>query len=172
MKYGLLSGAQSAALTTRKEVPSLIPGVNSCPADLYLPCWKHGKPAALDVTVISPLQKLTIQEASVTQGHALSVADGRKRASHQNLPGYWAHLCPPGCEDPWRMEPRSSGKHQVYRPPTRPVAGFAHLWNNHPSVPATCSSTVEGECLYAGHARPCTVPLHWWHCINNDNKNV
>ena len=59
-------------------------GANSRPADLYFPCWKHGKPAALDVTVISPLQKLTIQEASVTQGHALSVADRRKRASHQS----------------------------------------------------------------------------------------
>ena len=40
---------------------------------------------ALDVTIISPLQKLTIQKASVTQGHALSVADGRKRALHHGV---------------------------------------------------------------------------------------
>ena len=38
----------------------------------------------MDVTVISPLRKLTVQEASATQGHALSVADERKRAAHQN----------------------------------------------------------------------------------------
>ena len=39
-------------------------------------CWKNGKPAsALHVTIIFPLQKLKIQEPSVTQGHMLSVAD-------------------------------------------------------------------------------------------------
>ena len=42
------------------------------------------QPAALNVTVISPLQKLTMLEVSVIQGHALSVADRRKRASHQS----------------------------------------------------------------------------------------
>ena len=72
----LLSAAQSPAMANWKEVPSLIPGANSHPADLYFPCCKHGKPAALDVTIISPLQKLTIHEASVTQWHNLSVADG------------------------------------------------------------------------------------------------
>ena len=84
LRDSLLAPAQSAALAARKEVPSLIPGASSRPADLYLPCWKNGKPAVLDVTVIFPLQKLTIQEASTTQGQALSVADKRKPASHQN----------------------------------------------------------------------------------------
>ena len=85
LRNALFTAAQSAALAPRKEAPSLIPGTSSRPADLYLPCWRHGKPAALDVTIISPLQKLTIQKASVTQGHALSVADGRKRALHQGV---------------------------------------------------------------------------------------
>ena len=53
--------AQSAALCPRKEEPSLIPGSKSHPADIYLPCWTHGKPAALDVSVISPLQRLTLE---------------------------------------------------------------------------------------------------------------
>ena len=50
------SAAQSAALAPRREVPSLIPGSQSRPADVYLPNWHRGCPAALDITVISPLQ--------------------------------------------------------------------------------------------------------------------
>ena len=52
----LFSAAQSAALAPKKETPSLIPGSSSRPADIFLPCWKRGKPAALDVTVISQVQ--------------------------------------------------------------------------------------------------------------------
>ena len=51
-------------------------------ADIFLPCWKRGLPAALDVTVVSPLQRSLVQEASVTQGHALQVAEARKIATH------------------------------------------------------------------------------------------
>ena len=61
IRDALFSSAQSAALCPRKEMPSLIPGSKSRPADIYLPYWTHGKPAALDVSVISPLQKLTLQ---------------------------------------------------------------------------------------------------------------
>ena len=34
------------------------------------------------VTVVSPLQRSLVQEASVTQGHALQVAEARKIATH------------------------------------------------------------------------------------------
>ena len=78
----LFSAAQTAALAPRKEVPSLIPGTSSRPADVYLPNWMRGQPAALDVHVISTLQQLTLKEAAVTQGHALSVGEERKRAAH------------------------------------------------------------------------------------------
>ena len=84
LRNALFSAAQSAALAPRREVPALIPGANSRPADVYLPCWKRGRPAALDVTVISPLQKLTVKGAATTQGHALDVGEGRKRASHSS----------------------------------------------------------------------------------------
>ena len=50
----------------RKEAPALIVGTQSRPADVFLPTWSRGRPAALDVTVTSPLQALTIQEASTT----------------------------------------------------------------------------------------------------------
>ena len=43
------------------------------PADFLLPNWCNGRPAALDIHVISPLQPLTLSEAAYTQGHALQV---------------------------------------------------------------------------------------------------
>ena len=52
------------------------------PADVFLACWTRGRPAALDVLVISPLQQLTLQEAASSQGHALSVSVARKLAAH------------------------------------------------------------------------------------------
>ena len=78
----LFSAAQSAALAPRKEVPSLIPGTSSRPADIFLPNWCRGRPAALDVTVISTLQSLTLAGAASTQGHALRVGEERKMAAH------------------------------------------------------------------------------------------
>ena len=80
----LFSAAQSAELAPKKETPSLIPRSSSCPADIFHPCWKRGKPATLDVTVISPVQQLTIEDAAITQGHALSVGETRKRRVHEN----------------------------------------------------------------------------------------
>lgn len=63
-------------------MPSLIPDTRSRPADIFLPNWKRGRPAALDVTVISTLQQLTIHGAASMQGHALRVGEERKIAAH------------------------------------------------------------------------------------------
>ena len=70
------------ARETRKEVPSLIPGTSSRPADNFLPNWCWGRPTTLDVTVISTLQSLTLVGAAATQGHALRVGEERKMATH------------------------------------------------------------------------------------------
>ena len=78
----LFSAAQSAALAPRKEVPSLIPGTSSRPADIFFPNWCRGHSAALDVTMISTLQSLTLVGAVATQGHALRVEEERKMATH------------------------------------------------------------------------------------------
>ena len=78
----LFSAAQSAALAPRKEVPSLIPECSSRPADVFLPIWDRGRPAALDVTVISTMQKRALAGAATTQGFALSLGEDRKRAAH------------------------------------------------------------------------------------------
>ena len=42
------------------------------------------RPAALDVTIISPLQPQTLQQAASTQGSALAVAEQCKKTVHQN----------------------------------------------------------------------------------------
>ena len=82
IRDAIFSAAQSAALAPRKEVPALIPGTSSRPADVYLPNWRRGQPAALDGTVISTLQQLTLEGAASTQGHALSVGKERKMTAH------------------------------------------------------------------------------------------
>ena len=62
----VFSVAQSAALAHLKGISGLVPGSLSHPADVFLPNWSCWRPAALDIHVISPLQQLTLSEASVT----------------------------------------------------------------------------------------------------------
>ena len=78
----LFSAAQSAALAPSREATGVVPDSLSRPADILLPTWSRGRPAALDVHVISPLQQHTLHEASHTPGHALNVGVQRKLASH------------------------------------------------------------------------------------------
>ena len=80
----LFNAAQSAALGPRKEALGLVPNSSARPADILLPNWSHGRQAALDVAVISPLQQLTVADAAVTPGHALEVCVSCKLSA--NLP--------------------------------------------------------------------------------------
>ena len=82
LRHALFSAAQSAALGPRKEVRALIAGSCSRPGDIFLPHWCGGRSAAMDVTVISPLQSLTLAGAASVKGHALQVAEDRERAAH------------------------------------------------------------------------------------------
>ena len=91
----LFSAAQSAALAPKREVPSLIPQANSRPTYMYLPWWKCGKPAALDVTVIFSLQKPTSEGDPSTQDHALQVREDQKQACHRDAcPSVRIHFIP------------------------------------------------------------------------------
>ena len=92
LRDSLFCAAQSASLAPRKEVPSLIPGTSSCPADIYLPNWCRRRPAALDVTVISTMQSLTLAGATSTQAHALKVGEERKMAAHNEACRSWGCL--------------------------------------------------------------------------------
>ena len=58
------------------------------PADVLVPNWVLGKPAAFDITVTSPLTPITLHEASVTSGSTAQVAENRNHAqSAQSLGG-------------------------------------------------------------------------------------
>ena len=70
--------AAAAALGPTKEGRFLLPGEGGKPTDIFIPRWAGGKDAALDVTIVNPLQDALVQEASLTAGHALSVAHKRK----------------------------------------------------------------------------------------------
>ena len=78
----IFSAAQSAALGPSREAQGVIPESLSRPADVFLPTWHGGKPAALDVHVISPLQQSLVHEAAYSPGHALEVGVRRKLTAH------------------------------------------------------------------------------------------
>ena len=85
LRDALFSAAQSAALGPSKEGRFLLPGTDRRPADILIPHWAGGKDAALDVTVINPLQVATVTQAASTPGSALSVAFNRKMNSAGEL---------------------------------------------------------------------------------------
>ena len=74
----LYNTAVAASLGPTKEGRALLPGEGGKPADVFLPHWAGGKDAALDVTVVNPLQDALVQGAATTPGHALEVAHKRK----------------------------------------------------------------------------------------------
>ena len=61
-----------------KEGRFLLPGADRRPADVLLPHWAGGRDAALDVTIVHPLQDATMPQAATTPGYALSFAYDRK----------------------------------------------------------------------------------------------
>ena len=70
--------AASAGLAPVKEGRFLLPGDDRRPADVLLPHWVGGRDAALDVTVVHPLQDATMPNAATTPGFALTFAHDRK----------------------------------------------------------------------------------------------
>ena len=53
-------------------------GTNSRPADIHVPNWMIGKPAAFDLTVVSPLNSNTLNEAGATSRSAAGKAEACK----------------------------------------------------------------------------------------------
>jgi hypothetical protein len=94
LRDAIFNAAHSAALAPRMEVAGLIPGSNSRPADVFLPSWENGKAAAIDVTVISSLQKALIRDSASTPGFALQVAESRKRQTYGDALGRDVALLP------------------------------------------------------------------------------
>ena len=78
LRDALHDAAAAAALGPIKEERFLLPGEGRRPADVLIPNWDRGQDAALDVTVINPLQDATVLGAAAEAGHALTIAYDRK----------------------------------------------------------------------------------------------
>ena len=74
LRDALHDTAAAAGLGPQKEGRALLPGNDRRPADILLPVWAGGRDAALDVTVVHPLQDATRARAAAEPGHALSYA--------------------------------------------------------------------------------------------------
>ena len=55
---------------------------NSRPADILVQGWDRGRPAALDVTVTSPLTPAILEETSALAGSAAHIAETRKHSAN------------------------------------------------------------------------------------------
>ena len=79
------SACSAAKLSPFIEKRNLLVWKNSSrPGDIFLPSWKSVRPAALDVTVTSPLQPNIINHAAEKSGYAIEAAEERKYAQHEN----------------------------------------------------------------------------------------
>ena len=78
LRDAVFDTAAAAGLGPVKEGRFLLPGCDRRPADVLLPNWAQGRDAALDVTVVTPLQQETLAQAATTPGHALTFAYERK----------------------------------------------------------------------------------------------
>ena len=77
----LFRTAQKANLGPAREFRGLIPGSAARPADVFLKNWDRGRDAALDLTVISPMQEAVINQEAANSGYALRFAWDRKMRS-------------------------------------------------------------------------------------------
>ena len=70
LRDALFETARQASLGPAREERALLPGNDARPADVFLPGWSAGRDAALDVTVVSPLQAQLRRRASEEAGSA------------------------------------------------------------------------------------------------------
>ena len=74
--------AQLASLSPTMEMPGLIPGSSSRPADIYIPNWLDGKKVAFDVSVVSPTQDAILHRAAETPAAAIEMRKAAKNRLH------------------------------------------------------------------------------------------
>ena len=80
----IASASSAANLCPVLEKRNLIAENNSRPGDVYLPSWKSGQSAALDITVTSSLQLNIISHPAQKSGYAIEAAEVRKYAQYEN----------------------------------------------------------------------------------------
>ena len=90
--------AASAALSPTKDSRFLLPGQDRRPADVFIPSWAGGMDAALDITVVNPLQSALVDGAAVTPGHALDYRFRTKMAGAAEDCRQEGIKIPPDCD--------------------------------------------------------------------------
>ena len=78
LRDALHDTAAATGLAPQKEGRALLPGNDRRPADILLPNWAGGRDAALDVTVVHPLQDAIRARAAAEPGYALIYAYNNK----------------------------------------------------------------------------------------------
>ena len=68
---------------------------HSRPADILVPNWLSGKPAAFDLTVVSPLNSKTLNEAGATSGSAAGNAKACKHTANDQKCRELGWVCVP-----------------------------------------------------------------------------
>ena len=74
--------AQHGSLNPQKEMPGLIPGTLSRPADIYIENWVDGSKIAFDVSVISPTQNAILLRAAESPAAAIEMRKAAKNRAH------------------------------------------------------------------------------------------
>ena len=82
LRDALFSAAQQAALSPVREERDLISNSQSRPGDIFLRSYHQGMDLAIDVTVISPVQKALVAKSAEEAGYALQHACDRKNRLH------------------------------------------------------------------------------------------
>ena len=74
--------AQHGSLNPRKEMPGLIPGTLSRPADIFIGNWVDGRKIAFDVSVTSPTQEAIVLQAADRPAAAIEARKAAKNRTH------------------------------------------------------------------------------------------
>ena len=151
LRDALYETAVAAGLGPTKEGRFLLPGNDRRPADILVPHWSGGLDAAMDVTVVMPLQQATLTGAATTPGFALDYAHGNKvRGAEEECQAQGIAFLPMVAES-------LGGWHSVAEREVKKAGssiGQAHGKgggrDNIPPVGETGSSTPEGQCGHIG----------------------
>ena len=74
--------AQKASLSPTMEMPGLVPGSQSRPADVFIPSWLNGKKTAFDISVVSPTQDAVVDRAADYAAAAIEMRKAAKNRLH------------------------------------------------------------------------------------------
>ena len=78
----LFKEAQRAGFNPKREMPALIPGSQSRPADVFVEEWTDGRKMAFDISVISPTQEAIVDRAAFFPASAIEMRKTEKNRKH------------------------------------------------------------------------------------------